>query len=118
MRIIVAVEYGAARAGLMAGLGALRHDVIECTSAAAALELLGQHADVTLVIMALKMYPMSGTDLAKKLASERPDVSVLLIASRSDCSDEAQSTDLSVLYRPYTVSELKAAIADCTVSRV
>jgi two-component system cell cycle sensor histidine kinase/response regulator CckA len=95
---------------------ALRHagyGVLEAGDGGAALELLRDVAGqkIRVVLTDIVMPGMSGDDLARRVASERPDVRVVLMTGRArEMLDEGALAGLSVLHKPFSRHQLLAAI--------
>ena len=88
----------------------LGHSVFEAYSGKEALELMRQEESIDLVITDQAMPQMSGTQLAKIIRQEWPDMSILLATGYSDLAP-GEDINLPRLTKPYLQSDLAAAIA-------
>ena len=88
----------------------LGHSVFEAYSGKEALELLQQEESIDLVITDQAMPQMSGTQLAKIIRQDWPDMSILLATGYSD-HVPGEDINLPRLTKPYLQSDLAAAIA-------
>ena len=88
----------------------LGHSVFEAYSGKEALELLRQEDSIDLVITDQAMPQMSGTQLAKIIRQDWPDMSILLATGYSD-HVPGEDINLPRLTKPYLQSDLAAAIA-------
>jgi CheY-like chemotaxis protein len=88
----------------------LGHSVFEAYSGKEALELMRQEESIDLVITDQAMPQMSGTQLAKIIRQEWPNVSILLATGYSD-RVPGEDTGLPKLPKPYLQGDLAAAIA-------
>jgi two-component system cell cycle sensor histidine kinase/response regulator CckA len=96
---------------------ALRHagyGVLEATDAESALELLRDVAgrNIRVVLTDVVMPGMWGDDLARCIAAERQDVRLVLMTGRSpEALPDAALRDLPLLRKPFSRSQLLAAVA-------
>jgi CheY-like chemotaxis protein len=88
----------------------LGHSVFEAYSGKEALELMRQEESIDLVITDQAMPQMSGTQLAKIIRQEWPNVSILLATGYSD-RVPGEDIGLPKLPKPYLQGDLAAAIA-------
>jgi CheY-like chemotaxis protein len=88
----------------------LGHTAFEAFSGKQALEILQREDGVDLVITDQAMPHMSGTQLAKAIKQEWPDVSVLLATGYAEIKPE-DDTGLPKLSKPFMQGELAAALA-------
>jgi PAS domain S-box-containing protein len=88
----------------------LGHSVFEAYSGREALEILRREDSIELVITDQAMPQMSGTQLAKVIKHEWPDMTVLLATGYADRVPGADLV-LPKLTKPYLQGELAAAIA-------
>jgi PAS domain S-box-containing protein len=86
------------------------HSVFEAYSGREALEILRREASIELVITDQAMPQMTGTQLAKVIKHEWPDMTVLLATGYADRIPGADLV-LPKLTKPYLQGELAAAIA-------
>ena len=92
--------------GMLEDLG---HTVIEAYSGKEALEILRRKDSVDLVITDQAMPKMTGTELAKVIRSEWPDIPVLLATGYAEMAPR-DDIGLPRLAKPYLQRELAAAI--------
>jgi PAS domain S-box-containing protein len=88
----------------------LGHSVFEAYSGKEALEIMRQEESIDLVITDQAMPQMSGTQLAKIIRQEWPNVSIVLATGYSD-RVPGEDIDLPRLTKPYLEGDLAAAIA-------
>lgn len=90
--------------------------VLEAASGAEALGMLaeGQGA-IDLLVTDIIMPVMGGLELARRVAKDFPGLPILLISGYSDTQEGAQAipADLDLLQKPFSGSELTAAVARC-----
>lgn len=87
----------------------LGHTVITAHSGAQALELIGAHDDIDLVITDQSMPGMSGVELAAALRERRPGLPVVLATGYGAPPD---GVTMPILPKPYSQEMLEAAIRD------
>jgi CheY-like chemotaxis protein len=90
-------------------LSELGYEVIEAESGRAALDLIASRAP-DLVITDHLMPGLSGTDLARILATERPGLPVLIISGYADL--DGLPPDLPRLTKPFRQADLADRIAE------
>lgn len=90
------------------------YDVLEAADGAEALRMLaaGKGA-IDLLVSDIIMPEMGGLELARKVATEFPRLPILLISGYSDSQELGQSIppDLDLLQKPFSGTELTAAVA-------
>jgi CheY-like chemotaxis protein len=87
----------------------LGHTVFEASSGKEALEILGRENSVDLVVTDQAMPKMTGTELAKVIKHEWPDIPVLLATGYAD-RDPRDDIGLPRLAKPYLQRDLSDAI--------
>jgi CheY-like chemotaxis protein len=87
----------------------LGHNVFEAYSGKEALEILRREDSIELVITDQAMPKMTGTELAKVMRSEWPDIPVLLATGYADMSPRDE-IGLHKLTKPFFERDLVAAI--------
>ncbi len=88
----------------------LGHSVLEAYSGKEALDILRQEDSIDLVITDQAMPQMSGTQLAKTIRQEWPDMTILLTTGYAD-RVPGEDIGLPRLTKPFLQGELAAAIA-------
>jgi signal transduction histidine kinase/CheY-like chemotaxis protein len=90
-------------------LGELGYAVVEATSAEEAMRLVerGEHFD--LLVTDHLMPGVTGTDLARRIRTDRPGVPVLLVSGYAE--SDGVAADLPRLTKPFRKDELAASIA-------
>jgi PAS domain S-box-containing protein len=96
----------ASTAHMMTELG---YSVIEASSAAQALSLIEQGADVGLLVTDHLMPGMTGVDLARTIKRERPALPILIVSGFADA--DGIEPDLPRLTKPFRQDELAQKIA-------
>jgi PAS domain S-box-containing protein len=87
----------------------LGHTVHEASSGKEALEILRREDSIDLVVTDQAMPKMTGTELAKAIRSEWPDIPVLLASGYADL-DQRDDIGLPRLAKPYLQRDLATAI--------
>ncbi|MBV8915843.1 MAG: response regulator, partial [Acetobacteraceae bacterium] len=112
LRVMLVDDDSLVRLGTAALLEDLGHAVLEAGSGLEALRRLRENPDIDLVITDQAMPLMSGTDLARALASEFPSIKVILATGITDSLGEAEDAlALPTLTKPYTQQDVCRAIA-------
>lgn len=88
----------------------LGHDVISAASGAEALDLFRKDEGIDLVLTDHAMPKMTGADLARELASLRPDVPVVLATGYAELPS-GETIDVPRLNKPYSQGQMAAMIA-------
>jgi len=104
-------------AGTVAMLEDLGHTVLAATSAQEALGLILGRPDVNLVVTDQVMPRMTGSELMARLATERPNMPVILATGFSEAPERLDATALR-LAKPFDQAELSDAITQVLASRV
>jgi PAS domain S-box-containing protein len=94
----------------------LGHTVIMAYSGAQALEQLEHASDIDLVITDHAMPKMTGSDLAKRIMADRPDVPIILATGYAELPATAD-VSLPRLSKPYRQDALAHAITNAVRSR-
>jgi PAS domain S-box-containing protein len=84
-------------------------DVLQATSAAEALSIIGGGTPVDILVTDHLMPGMTGVDLARSVRSRRPDMPVLIISGFAEA--EGIAPELPRLTKPFRQAELAASIA-------
>ena len=106
--ILVAEDEGLVRAVTARVLGRAGYTVIEAQNGEQALQMVRRHGTtIDLVITDVVMAKLSGIELARRLANERPGLPVLLVSgyNREEMTDDPGRT-ISFLQKPFTPGEL------------
>ena len=93
-------------------LSDLGYRVIEAASAEEAIRMIGQGERFDLLVTDHLMPGMNGTDLARMVRGERPDLPVLLVSGYAE--SEGISADLPRLVKPFRKDELAASLLQLT----
>ena len=110
---VLLVEDNDEVAALVAGmLDELGYDVTRVASASAALGALANEREVDLVFSDIMMPgDMDGVDLAREIRARRANLPVLLTSGYAEAArDRAEQEGLSVLAKPYRLTDLAAAL--------
>ncbi|MDX3900701.1 MAG: response regulator [Sphingobium sp.] len=97
------------RASTVHMLAELGYRVIEARSAEEALALLGQGADVDVLVTDHLMPGLTGTDLAAQVRAIKPGIRVLVISGYADL--QGISPDLPRLTKPFKQNDLAVSLA-------
>jgi CheY-like chemotaxis protein len=96
------------------------YDVLEAANGAEALRMLAAGDDrVDILVSDIIMPEMGGLELARRVASDFPALPILLISGYSDSHELGQSIpgELDLLQKPFSGTELTAAVANCLARR-
>ncbi len=88
----------------------LGHRVLAAGSGQDALAVLAEHPEVDMVLTDYAMPRMTGLQLIRRIADQRPATSVILATGYAEIP-EGQGQDLSRLGKPYNQADLVRAIA-------
>jgi len=83
--------------------------VLEASSAAQALEMLDRQGDVEIVVTDHLMPEMTGTELARSIRAQLPDLPILIVSGYADVNDIA--SDFPRLLKPFKLDELRRSVA-------
>ena len=92
------------------------YDVREAANGAEALRMLGEASgEIHLLVTDIIMPEMGGLELARRAASDFPNLPILLISGYSDSQELGQAipTHLDLLQKPFSGTELTAAVTRC-----
>lgn len=112
-RVLVVDDDDAVREVAAGYLDDLGYEVIEAGSGGAALEHFETGCEPTVVLMDFAMPGMNGHELAREIGKRRPDVPVVFVTGYADAEAFADTDPASILHKPYTRSELAAALERC-----
>jgi signal transduction histidine kinase/CheY-like chemotaxis protein len=90
-------------------LRALGYEVVEAESGEEALRLVGDGLRPDLLVTDHLMPGIDGTDLARMVLSERPEVQILIVSGYAECDGIAP--DLPRLTKPFRCDELQTSLA-------
>jgi PAS domain S-box-containing protein len=90
-------------------LNDLGYRVVEAASATEALQVIGERADIDLVITDHLMAGMTGADLAYALRRSHPELPVLVVSGYAE--EGGIAADLARLTKPFRQDELAASLA-------
>src|SRR5690348_5310406 len=87
------------------------HEVLTATGPAEALDLAGGYGgEIHLLLTDVRMPGGTGTELARQLAEQRPDVSVLFMSGLYDARETELGEEARVVAKPFTPSSLGEAV--------
>lgn len=92
------------------------YNVREAADGAEALRMLAaSNGEINLLVTDIIMPEMGGLELARRVGSDFPGLPILLISGYSDSQELGQSIppDLDLLQKPFSGTELTAAVARC-----
>lgn len=96
------------------------YDVREAANGAEALRMLAEAGGgIDILVSDIIMPEMGGLELARRVASDFPALPILLISGYSDSQELGQSipAGLDLLQKPFSGTELTAAVAQCLARR-
>ncbi len=91
------------------------HSVIEATSGAEALAILRDGAEVDVVITDHAMPQLTGSDLAKIIRSEQPDLPIIMATGYAELPPGAASDGMLKLAKPFRQKELADILTLATI---
>lgn len=97
------------------------YDVLEAANGAEALRMLAAgDGKIDILVSDIIMPEMGGLELARRVATDFPGLPVLLISGYSDSHElgRAIPAELDLLQKPFSGTELTAAVAHCLARRV
>ena len=92
------------------------YDVREAANGAEALRMLAEgNGEIDLLVSDIIMPEMGGLELARRVGTDFPRLPILLISGYSDSQEPGQSipAHLDLLQKPFSGTELTAAVARC-----
>ncbi|MBV8835225.1 MAG: response regulator [Alphaproteobacteria bacterium] len=120
-RIIIAEDEEALRALTARALSAAGHEVVTAIDGADALEIITrENGRFELLLTDIKMPLMDGIALALAVARDHPKITILLMTAYADQRERAANLDAlihDVILKPFTLAEIKAAVADALAAR-
>lgn len=96
------------------------YEIREAANGAEALRMLSEaNGEIDLLVTDIIMPEMGGLELARRVSSEFPSLPILLISGYSDSEELGQSipAELDLLQKPFSGTELTAAVAHCLARR-
>jgi two-component system, cell cycle response regulator CpdR len=121
-RILIAEDEDALRALTARALADAGHEVVTAIDGADALDILAREGGrFELLLTDIKMPLMDGIALALATARDHPQVTILLMTAYADQRERAANLDAlihDVVLKPFTLAEIKAAVADALTARV
>lgn len=96
------------------------YDVVEAANGAEALRMLAAgDGTIDILVSDIIMPEMGGLELARRVATDFPALPILLISGYSDSQELGQSipAELDFLQKPFSGTELTAAVAHCLARR-
>ncbi len=117
LRVLVVDDDVLVSMGTAAMLEDLGHTVVEASSAATALEILGSGHTFDLVISDQAMPGMTGAELARLIFSSYPGLPVILASGYSELPDDEGLQALLRMTKPFTQEELQTTIGRAVAHR-
>lgn len=96
------------------------YDVLEAANGNDALRMLAEgEGKIDILVSDIIMPEMGGLELARRVATDFPGLPVLLISGYSDSHELGQTipAELDLLQKPFSGTELTAAVAHCLARR-
>jgi len=120
-RILIAEDEEALRALTARALTDSGHDVVTAIDGADALEIVTRdNGRFELLLTDINMPLMDGIALALSVACDHPKITILLMTAYADQRERAANLDAliyDVILKPFTLAEIKAAVADALAAR-
>lgn len=112
LRILLVDDHPEVRVTTAALLCELGHQVIDVSSGAEALSVLGREdVEVDLLLSDYAMPHLSGTDIVGAARELRPELPALLVTGYADADEIGERPrDVDILSKPFTVPELASAL--------
>jgi CheY-like chemotaxis protein len=115
-RILLAEDEEALRSFVTRALNQDGHDVVAVCNGAEALDAITREkAKFDLLLTDIRMPLMDGIALALSVARDHPEIIILLMTAYADQRERAANLDAlihDVVLKPFTLAEIKAAVAD------
>jgi signal transduction histidine kinase len=108
--ILLVDDDAAVREVTCAILRELGYSVVEAGSGGTALELLGQHAAVDLMLVDFAMPGMNGAEVARVARAVRPALPILFVTGYADRAALVGINDTQIVGKPFANDELAAKI--------
>ena len=120
-RILLTEDDESVRAFVKRALELDGHEITEAEDGGIALEILtAQRGDFELLLSDIMMPVMDGIALALAVARDYPNLSILLMTGFADQRERAFGLDSlvnDVVSKPFTLAEIRAAVARALVGR-
>lgn len=120
-RILIAEDEEALRALTARALSDAGHEVVTAIDGADALEIVTRESGrFELLLTDIKMPLMDGIALALAVARDHPKITIVLMTAYADQRERAANLDAlihDVILKPFTLAEIKAAVADALAAR-
>ena len=120
-RILLAEDEEALRALIARALADAGHEVVTAADGARALEIIARESGrFELLLTDIKMPLMDGIALALSVARDHPGIIILLMTAYADQRERAANLDAlihDVILKPFTLAEIKAAVAAALAAR-
>ena len=118
-RVLIAEDEEPLRMLTARAITDLGHTVVTAVDGADALDILGRERGAfDLLLTDIKMPLMDGIALALATARDYPDIIILLMTAYADQRERASNLDAlihDVVLKPFTLAEIKTAVADALV---
>ncbi len=115
-RILVAEDEDPLRALVARAITDLGHTVVTAFDGADALDILTrEHGSFDLLLTDIRMPLMDGIALALATARDHPNIVILLMTAYADQRERASNLEAlihDVVLKPFTLAELKTAVAE------
>src|SRR5438105_2305419 len=120
-RILLAEDEEALRAFVVRALMQDGHDVVAAADGGEALDALTrERGKFDLLLTDIRMPVMDGIALALAAARDHPELTILLMTGYADQRERAHGLDAlihEVVAKPFSIAELKSAVAGALASR-
>jgi two-component system cell cycle response regulator CpdR len=120
-RILIAEDEEALRALTARALTDAGHEVVTAIDGADALEIITrEHGRFELLLTDIRMPLMDGIALALSVARDHPGITILLMTAYADQRERAANLDAlihDVILKPFTLAEIKAAVAEALAAK-
>jgi CheY-like chemotaxis protein len=120
-RILIAEDEEALRAFIVRALMQDGHDVVATADGGEALDALARdHGKFDLLLTDIRMPVMDGIALALAAARDWPELTILLMTGYADQRERAHGLDAlihDVIAKPFTLSDIKKAVAEALVAK-
>lgn len=110
LRILLVDDDDIVRRSIEHMLSDIGHEVVEASSAAKALALLGQSDEFDMVVTDYLMPSMTGTELIKRVRMRHPEMPCVIVSGYTAVKDTAPIVGVQRLAKPFTAARLAEVI--------
>ncbi|MBB5045284.1 CheY-like chemotaxis protein [Rhodopseudomonas rhenobacensis] len=119
-RVLIADDEESMRVMVARAIALDGHDIVTAQDGAEALEILNDKGAFDLLLTDIKMPIMDGIALALAAAQQFPGLTIVLMTGFADQRERASGLDAivsDVIRKPFSVAEIRAAVAKALAGR-